>query len=253
MTCAHGRLDNKTAVITGGTSGIGEATAILFAREGANVAVVGRSEEKGNAIVADIISAGGKAIFVKCDVSKEEDAKNMADQVINEFGQIDILFNNAGVVEFGKVHDTEEKSWNKIIDINLKGVYLCSKYVIPHMQKLKKGSIINTASIAGVVGFRNTAAYCASKGGVENLTYNMALDYAPDGIRVNHICPGVIRTPMTENAMGEEGLKQMIDSHPLGRLGTPEDVANAALFLASDESSFITGEDIIVDGGFTAQ
>ena len=253
MTCAHGRLDNKIAVITGGTSGIGKATAKLFAREGASVAVVGRSEEKGNAIVKEIISSGGKAIFVKCDVSKEEDAKNMADQVIKEFGQIDILYNNAGVVEFGAAHETEEKSWDKMLDINLKGVYLCSKYAIPHMQKQKKGSIINTASVAGIVGFPGIAAYCASKGGVHILTKNMALDYAPDGIRVNDICPGVIETPMTIDAFGEEGVSDQAEVHPLGRVGTPEDIAYAALFLASDESSFVTGTSLIVDGGFTAK
>ena len=254
MTCAHGRLDNKTAVITGGTSGIGEATAKLFAREGANIAIVGRSEEKGDAIVKDINSFGGKAIFVKCDVSKEEDAKNMVDSVIKEFGQIDILFNNAGIVEFGAVHELEEESWDKILDINLKGVYLCSKYAVRHMQKLKKGSIINTASIAGIVGYPESAAYCASKGGVHNLTKNMALDYAPDGIRVNDICPGVIETPMTVGALGgKEGVSKQAENHPLRRVGTPEDIAYAALFLASDESSFVTGTSIVVDGGFTAK
>lgn len=254
MTCAHGRLENKTAVITGGTSGIGKATAELFSREGARVAVVGRSEEKGNSIVEEINSKGGQAIFVQCDVSKDEDARKMAEQVIKEFGQIDILYNNAGIAEFGTVHETEEDNWNKVIDINLKGVYLCSRYVIPHMQKQKKGSIINTASIAGIIGYPGAAAYCASKGGVHNLTKAMALDYGPDGIRVNNICPGVIETPMTVGAYGsEEEVKKQAADYPIGRVGSPEDIAYAALFLASDESTFVTGTSLIVDGGFTAK
>lgn len=254
MSCAHGRLENKTAVITGGTSGIGEATAKLFAREGARVAVVGRNEEKGKSIVEEISSNGGQAVFVQCDVSKEEDAKKMVDQVIKEFGQIDILYNNAGIAEFGTVHETEEENWNKVLDINLKGVYLCSKYVIPHMQKQKKGSIISTASVAGMIGYPGAAAYCASKGGVHNLTKAMALDYGPDGIRVNDICPGVIETPMTVGAFGSgEEVKKQAADYPIGRVGTPEDIAYAALFLASDESTFVTGTSLIVDGGFTAK
>lgn len=248
-----GRLEGKGAIITGATSGIGEATALLFAKEGARVAVVGRKEEKGQEVVEKIKSSGGEAFFIKADVTNEEEVKEMVETAAKDLGSIDVLFNNAGVVQAGKVHETEAKTWDFVIDVNLKGVYLCSKYVIPHMQKQKKGSIISTASIAGIVGYANNAAYCASKGGVRLLTMSMAVDYGPDGIRANDICPGVIESPMTKGFLGEEGLKELGKEHLLQRVGKPEEIANAALFLASDESSFVTGTSIVVDGGFTAK
>ncbi len=249
------RLENKVAVITGGASGIGEASAILFAREGAKVVLADVKEENGKQIADKINKDGNKALFVKVDVSQKEDIDKMVGKTISEFKKIDILFNNAGIARLKPLHEQEENEWDDVIKINLKGAYLCSRGIIPYMQKQKKGSIINNASIAGVVGFPGAAAYCASKGGLRLLTRNMALDYAADGIRVNDICPAVIETPMTldEETMGRDQIKEMAKAHPLGRVGTTDEVAYTALFLASEESSFITGTSVMVDGGYTAK
>ncbi len=247
------RLKDQVAIITGGTSGIGEACVYLFAEEGAAVVLAGRSEERGKRIEAKILSSGGKALFVRADVSRAKDAKNLMDKTLEHFQKIDILVNNAGIGERNPVHQMEEAQWDRVLDINLKSIFLCSKYAIPAMQKQQKGSIINMASILGLVGFPGSGAYNASKGGSRLLTRNMALDYAKDGIRVNTICPGFIKTPMVEKELDPESLKAIEAMHPLGRLGRPEEVASAALFLASRESSFVTGTDIFVDGGYTAQ
>jgi NAD(P)-dependent dehydrogenase (short-subunit alcohol dehydrogenase family) len=247
------RLKGQVAVITGGTSGIGEACVYLFAREGARVVLAGRSREKGERIEARVLQEGGTAHFIRTDVSRDEDAKNLIQETHKRFQQIDILVNNAGIGQQTPLHLMEEGEWDQVLDINLKSVFLCSRHALPIMQGQKRGSIINMASILGLVGFPGAGAYNASKGGMRLLSRNMALDYAKDGIRVNNICPGFIRTPMIEKELDGDTLKFLAGAHPLGRLGKPEEVAQAALFLASEESSFITGSDIFVDGGYTAQ
>ena len=251
------RLKDKVSLITGAASGIGRATAILFAKEGAKVVVADYDEQGGNQTVDLIRQVGGEAFFIHADVSIALDSENVIKTIILNFGKLDILFNNAGISLTGKVADTTEKEWDKIIDTNLKGVFLLSKYAIPEMLKNGKGVIINMASALGFVGMENLSAYCASKGGVVALTKAMALDYAPI-IRINCLCPGAISTPMMEHAFNaskdpDAMRNAYIMRHPIGRLGTPEDVAQAALYLASEESSFITGSSLIIDGGATAK
>lgn len=252
------RLKGKVAIVTGGSSGIGESTAILFAREGAKVVIAARDVVKGDEVVNKIRGDGGEAVFFKTDVSNENDIKTLIAQTIFKYKKIDILFNNAGIELQKPVTETTGEELNKILDVNLKGVFYGCKYAIPYMIKNKRGSIINTASAAGVVGYPNLAAYCASKGGVVLLTKEMALDYAKHNIRVNAVCPGAIETPMIKRFISKSPHpnateKQMAEMHPLGRMGKPEEVANAVLFLASDESSFVTGQAMLVDGGLTAQ
>jgi NAD(P)-dependent dehydrogenase (short-subunit alcohol dehydrogenase family) len=260
------RLPNKVAVITGGSSGIGRATALLFAKEGARVAVVDVDSAKGEETVTSIRRNGGEAIFVKTDVSKTSDVQQMVKAVKEKYGKIDILFNNAGIHQnsAGTVVDLEEDDWNKVIDTNLKSMFLCSKYVIPVMAEGVGGSIINAGSIYGQIGSRKVPAYCASKGAIIALTKAMALDHADQRIRVNSTCPGTIYTPMVERFMnenyaryGSKSFDDMLESrrkaYPIGRIGVAEDIANSVLFLASDESSFITGTTITIDGGNTAQ
>jgi len=253
-------LEGKVAIITGAASGIGRATAILFAKEGAKVVVVDINRQGGEETVDIIRNSDNEATFVEGDVSKATDAEMIVKKTVEKYAGINILFNNAGVVSFHPVTETSEEEWNKTIDVNLKGIYFCSKYVIREMKRAGGGSIVNTASIAGLRGLRNNAAYVASKGGVIALTQAMALDHASDHIRVNCICPGGIRTPMYDEWFREfypdvdpEVLySKKAKVHPLGRMGTPDDIAYAALFLASDESSFITGAALPVDGGRTA-
>lgn len=252
------RLKGKVAIITGGSSGIGQATALLFAKEGAKVVIAARRPEAGNRTVNMIKKKGGKAIFIKTDVAKESDVKNLIKETVKRFKKIDILFNNAGIELSKPVTETSAEELAKVLDVNLKGVFYGCKHAIPYMIKNKGGSIINTASTAGVVGSPNLAAYCASKGGVILLTKEIALDYAKKGIRVNAVCPGAIMTPMLKRFIDsspnpKETKKQMAAMHPVARLGKPEEIANAVLFLASNESSFITGHALLVDGGLTAQ
>ena len=246
------RLKGKVAIITGAGSGIGAATAIIFAKEGAKVVVADVNEQGGKDIVAKIKKAKGEAFFLRCDVSREADAKNLINETIRKYKRLDILFNNAGIVKWGAAAEAKEQDWDKVIDVNLKGVFLCSKYAIPVMKG--GGSIINTASIAGLVAFGGIAAYCASKGGIVMLTKSMALDYAAKKIRVNAICPGVIETAMTKSILEDKKMKEnMLKSTPIGRIGKPEDIGYAALYLASDESTFVTGTALVVDGGWTVQ
>jgi len=251
-----GKLEGKVALITGAASGIGRATALLFAQEGAKLVAVDIDETKGQQVIEEISGMGGKAVFVRADVSKPEDVKAMVQTAVETYGRLDVLFNNAGIMgEQGPIVDQTVKNWNRVLAINLTGVFLGMKYGIPAMLKGGGGSIINTSSAAGLVGFAGICAYCASKGGVIQLTKGVALEYAQQGIRVNAICPGTCLTPMAEGLMaagGEEVRKYLEAQQPIGRFGHPEEVAQMALFLASDESSFCTGAPFIVDGGNVA-
>jgi len=250
-------LENKVAVITGAASGMGKATAKLFAAEGARVVVGDLKEEEGRQTVEEIKKDGGTAVFAGVDVADAAQVQAMIELAVKEYGGLDVLFNNAGIALFGrdgKIADVDEKIWDRVLAVNLKGVYLGMKYAIPRMIERGGGSIINNASIAGLVGFPALAAYCASKGGIIQLTKAAALDYGPQKIRVNAICPGVIRTAMTKDLLESEPQEeQMEGATPLGRLGEAEDIARAALFLASENSGFVTGVALPVDGGWTAQ
>jgi NAD(P)-dependent dehydrogenase (short-subunit alcohol dehydrogenase family) len=251
------RLENKVALITGATSGIGEATALLFAREGAIVAITGRNEERGHAVSRQILEAGGKAIFIRTDVRKIDECRRAVDETLRAFGRLDILFNNAGVFFPNTTLDCSEAEWDLQLDINLKGTFLMSKSALPGMIQQGSGVIINNSSGWGLVGGDAAVAYCASKGGVVLLTKAMAVDHGRQGIRVNCICPGDVDTPMLPEDARMRGLKWEdylagCGNRPLGRIGTSEEIAKAALFLASDDSSFMTGAALVVDGGGTA-
>lgn len=247
------RLDGKTAIITGGGSGIGRATAELFAREGARVVVGDYDAATGKDTVDSIEGSGGTAMFVPVDVSDSSQVERLIATTIDAYGRIDILVNNAGILVFGTISDTEESVWDRVMDINLKGVYLCSKHALPHMIAGGGGSIINLSSSTGAHDANgNTAAYVASKGGVTLLTKCMAIDHAADGIRVNAIAPGPTDTPMLRDNLTAQELDDFMATFPAKRLGLPSELAAAALFLASDEASFVTGSILAVDGGQTA-
>ena len=246
------RLSNKVAIVTGAGSGIGWAAANLFAREGAKIMVADVNSSSGKETVEEISRDGGTAVQAVVDVSRADEVKEMVEKCIDSFGKIDVLFNNAGIEgKKGLLWETREDDWNRVMDVNLKGVYLGCKYAIPHMQKTR-GSIINMASEMGLVGSANNPVYSASKGGVILLTRSLALQCAPYGIRVNCICPGATETPMLIRSVGEEGLQGLAQGIPLRRLGKPMDVAYAALYLASEESSYVTGAALVVNGGATA-
>ena len=251
------RLRNKVALITGGTSGIGEATALLFASEGAKLAITGRNEERGNAVADLILKGGGQAIFIQTDVSKADDCRRAVDESVRAFGRLDILFNNAGIFFAHTALDCSEEEWDLQLDVNLKGTFLMSKFALPGMIAQGSGVIINNSSGWGLVGGDAAVAYCASKGGVVLLTKAMAIDHGRQGIRVNCICPGDVDTPMLPEDARLRGLnweKYLAGcaNRPMGRIGTPDEIAKAALFLASDDSSFMTGAALVVDGGGTA-
>ncbi|MBS7249503.1 MAG: SDR family oxidoreductase [Candidatus Freyarchaeota archaeon] len=251
------RLKGKVAIVTGAGSGIGEATAKLFAEEGAKVVVADIEPNLGRKVVKQISNKGGTAVQVVVDVSKAYEVKGMIDKCISTFGKLDVLFNNAGIEgPEGPLWENEEEDWNRVIDVNLKSIFLCCKYAIPHMMSTG-GSIINTASELGLVGTTSHPAYSASKGGVIALTRSLALQCAPYGIRVNCICPGATETPLLRRWIGEkqknERTQEVIKEIPLGRLGKPVEIAYAVLYLASDESSFTTGSIMVIDGGSTAQ
>jgi len=250
------RLAGKVAVVTGGTDGIGKAIALTFAREGAKVVILGRDETKGRKALAEI-NAAGEATYLQADVSDSEQVKRMVDETIQKYRRIDILVNNAAICPAGDILTTSEATWDEVIGVNLKGVFLCSKYTIPHMQRNEGGTIVNIGSINSLMAMENEAAYDASKGGVLMLTKAMALDFAKSKIRVNCICPGAIETPMLRASLDtakdpKAARESLIQKHPLRRTGTPEEIAQAALFLASEDSSFITGATIPVDGGILA-
>jgi NAD(P)-dependent dehydrogenase (short-subunit alcohol dehydrogenase family) len=251
------RLQNKVALITGGTSGIGEATVILFAKEGASVAITGRNEKRGHAVANQILQSGGKAIFIRTDVRKAAECRRAVDETLNSFGKLDILFNNAGVFYPQTLLECSEEEWDLQIDINLKGTFLMSKFALPSMIQQGSGVIVNNSSGWGIVGGDKAVAYCASKGGVVLLTKAMAIDHGRQGIRVNCICPGDVDTPMLPEDARMRGLKWEdylagCANRPLGRIGTTDEIARAVLFLASDDSSFMTGATLVVDGGGTA-
>lgn len=251
------RLKDKVAVITGGSSGIGKATALLFAQEGARVAITGRSLERGDEVVQRIRNSRGEAIFLRADVSSASDCQRVVDETLRAFGHTDILFNNAGVFYPQTALECSEHEWDQQIDVNLKGTFLMSKAVLPGMIARKRGVIINNASGWGIVGGDRAVAYCASKGGVVLMTKAMAIDHGAQGIRVNCVCPGDVETPMLPADAKMRGLKWEdyiagCSNRPLGRVGTVDEIAKAVLFLASEDSSFMTGAALVVDGGGTA-
>jgi NAD(P)-dependent dehydrogenase (short-subunit alcohol dehydrogenase family) len=255
-----GRVEGKVALVTGGRRGLGEASAVLLGREGAKVAITDRKADGADAVLGRISAAGGKAIFIQQDVAKEEDWRRTLDEVLKRFGRLDILVNNAGVGAGKNVEELTLDDWRWVMSVNLDGVFLGTKYAIGAMKKSGGGSIINMSSIEGMVGDRRLAAYDASKGGVRIFTKSAALHCAKAGynIRVNSLHPGFIDTPMVTGFVKAQGdaaaaRKELEQLHPIGHLGEPDDVAYAVLYLASDESKFVTGSELVVDGGFTAQ
>jgi NAD(P)-dependent dehydrogenase (short-subunit alcohol dehydrogenase family) len=250
------KLSGKVALVTGGTSGIGRATAIAYAQQQAKVVVVGRRMDEGEETVRLIKEAGGEAIFVQADVTKEADVQAMVDKAVGVFGRLDIAFNNAGTVgENPSLIEQTEAEYDRIMNVNIKGVWLSMKYEIAQMLKQGSGAIVNTSSGAGVVAVPTQSLYTASKHAVVGLTKAAALQYAKAGIRINVVAPAAIETDMFEAATGgqDEAKAYITGLHPIGRIGTPLEVANAVLFLSSDLASFITGETLMVDGGYVAQ
>ncbi len=249
------RLENKVAIITGGGSGIGAATARLFGAEGCRVVVVDKRRDAAETTTQAICELGGMAITAEADVTQAHDVQGMINAALQTFGRLDILFNNAGIGVQGDVVDMPEDVWDRVIDLNLTGVFLGCKYAIPKMIEQGGGSIINTASIMGLVGGSLSAVYPATKGGVVLLTRHAALDYAKHNIRVNCICPGHIETPLLQRLFDNEPDKreELLRNYPIGRLGQPQEIAEGTLFLASDEASFVTGTTLVIDGGYTAR
>ncbi len=248
-------IKNKVAIVTGGSYGIGRATAAAFAARGAKVVVADFVEDKMQETLNMIKAAGSKGIFIKCDVAKSADVKALIDETIKTFGRLDFAFNNAGVEgAVANTQDCTEENWDRTIAVNLKGIWLCMKYQIPEIIKQKKGAIVNCASVAGLIGFPALPAYVASKHGVTGLTKTTALENAKLNIRVNAVCPGVIQTPMIDRVTGKDKQveKRYIDMEPMGRLGKPDEVANAVMWLCSDSASFVTGVCMPVDGGWIA-
>lgn len=257
MTLKEKELDGKVALITGAGSGIGRAIAVLFAKEGAEVGVADISDNDGKQTVAEIKKKGGGAVFVHGDVSKSDSVKKMVEVTFKEFGKLTVLVNNAGIESVGSVAELTEEAWDKVIDVNLKGTFLCSKYSVPKIIQSGGGVIINIASVLGLIGSKGESAYCASKGGIIALTRAMAMDFAPRGIRVNCICPGSVLTPTFERVMTAAGdykssFKRNLEKIPLKRVAEPDEIAQVALYLASDMSSYMTGSALVIDGGWSA-
>src|SRR5271156_647708 len=248
------KLKGRVSLVTGAASGIARATAQRFAREGASVVAADSNAESGLETVKLIQSDGGSASFIQVDVSQAEPVNRMVETILSQHGQIDVLFNGAAILFYGTVLDTAEEAWNRMLAINLTGTFLCCRAVLPRMIERGRGSIINVASTTGAHdACARAVAYVTSKGGVNMLSRAMAIDHAKQGIRVNVICPGPIDTPMLRNAMTPEQLEAFAMTYPMGRLGLPEEIAAAALFLASDDASFVTGSVLYVDGGQTAE
>ena len=253
-----GQLNGKVALITGGASGIGRATALTFAREGAKLIIADMNEDGGQQTVHMITEHGGEATFVQVDVSRATEVEAMISKTVQTYGRLDCAHNNAGIGSRPRVllHELSEESWERVISINLKGVWLCMKYEIIQMCTQGGGAIVNTASIMGLVGsWSRSGVYNASKHGVVGLTKTAALEYAKLGIRVNAVCPGYIRTPLIEEALtsNPEMEAQIVARHPVGRMGRPEEIAEAVMWLCSDAASFVTGHTMTVDGGYVAQ
>ena len=249
-------FNNKVVLITGAASGIGRAMARAFAMHGARLALADVNQIGLQETVVEVKDMGNEAIAITADVSKAQDVERMVQTTVDHFGHLDVACNNAGIEgQQAPTAECTEENWDLVIDINLKGVWLCMKYEIPVMVKAGGGVIVNTASVAGVVGFGNIAAYVASKHGINGLTRTAALEYATQGLRVNSICPGAIETPMVERFTqgSEEARKGLHEMHPMGRMGKPEEIAAAAVWLCSEEASFVTGHAMPVDGGFTSQ
>ena len=252
------RLKDKVSLITGGGSGIGRAAALLFAQEGALIAIADKRGASAHKVAAECSAKGAQAIGVEADVSKAADVKRMIDATLAKFGRLDVLLNNAGYGIAGSVVETDEADWDALIAVNVRGVFLCSKYAIPVMKRNGGGTIVNTASVVAAVGIANRAAYCASKGAVAALTRAIAIDHVGDNIRCNAVAPGTIETPYFDDILKKsadpDGTRKALAARQLlGRLGTPEEIAAGILFLASDESRFATGTILTLDGGMTAQ
>jgi NAD(P)-dependent dehydrogenase (short-subunit alcohol dehydrogenase family) len=246
-------LRDSSVIVTGASTGIGEAAAKRFAEEGANVVVADVNVEDGEATVADVEDSGGDAVFVETDVSDPDDIDAMVETAVETYGGLDCAFNNAGIEgENASLTDQSLDNWERVIDVNLKSVFLGMRAEIPAMLADGGGAIVNTASIAGLVGFQEITPYVASKHGVIGLTKTAALEYSGQGVRVNAICPGVIDTPMVANA-NQEQIDQVAAATPIGRLGVPDEIGDAAVWLCSDEASFVTGESFTIDGGYVSQ
>jgi NAD(P)-dependent dehydrogenase (short-subunit alcohol dehydrogenase family) len=245
------RFDGKVAIVTGGASGIGEATVRAFIREGANVVIADYSEH-GQQLVNELAGGSERALFVKTDVTDTKAVQALIAKTVETYGRLDIMFANAGIAADGPIDELDEAAWQKTIDINLTGVYLCDKYAIDQMRSQGGGVIVNCGSIHSHVGKSGVTAYAAAKGGVKLLTQTLAIDYGAQNIRVNAVCPGYIDTPLLKD-IPEDQKEALVALHPIGRLGRAEEVASVVLFLASDEASFVTGASILVDGGYTAQ
>ena len=254
-----GQFDGKVVIVTGGALGIGRATALAFAAEGASVTVADVNEAAGSRTVGEM--PAGKGLLVRADVARASECQRVVAETVARFGGVDVLFNNVGIQppeSYANVEGQTEEMWDRILDVNLKSYFLMAKYAIPEMRKRGGGVIVNTASVQGLQSMPGVPAYAASKGGVLSLTRQMAVDYARENIRVTAVCPGTIDTEMVRAAAASEpdgveaALKRYGESHPIGRIGTGEDIANAVLFLASDKASFITGEYLCVDGGYMA-
>ena len=256
-----GQLAGKVALVTGGGSGIGRASVLAFAGKGARVVVIDVDAEGGKETVRLVNETDGEATFIRADVSQAAEVEAMVSQTVEVYGRLDYAHNNAGILEpLTLTADITEETWDKTISINLKGVWLCMKYEIPHMLKQGSGAIVNTSSVAGLAGYSGRPAYCASKHGVVGLTKTAALDYAQQGIRINAVCPGYIGTPMLDQALSEFPEDQVAaheamitGREPIGRMGTPAEVAEAVIWLCSDAASFVTGHAMAVDGGYVAQ
>ena len=252
-----GGLNNKCALVTGGASGIGRATVELFVKEGAAVVIADINAELGKQVEHEIQQAGGKAVFVPCDVTRADDCQRAVQVAVKQFGRLDILFNNAGMIRRANVLGTTEAEWDRVMDVNVKSIFLMSKYAVPVMAKQGGGSIINTGSGWGIKGGRNAVSYCASKGAVVNMTRAMAIDHGHLNIRVNCVCPGDTDTPMLHNEaiqVGQPDAQFMAEAaeRPLNRYAQPIEIAQSVLYLASDAASFVTGAILAVDGGGTA-
>lgn len=249
------RFEGKSVIVTGGASGIGRAAALAFAAEGARVVVADLNESSGETTARRVRGDGGEATFVRTDVSRAADCAAMVDAAVKLYGRLDVAFNNAGInLAVAPIANVEEQDWARILSVNLTGVFLCMKHEIPAMKRTGGGAIVNTASVGGVIGTAGVTAYCATKHGVVGLTKSAALDHIADGIRINAICPGGTRTEMLAEWFKDPAVERRALSHtPIGRMASPEEIARAVMFLASEEASFMVGHAMIADGGLTAQ